>query len=204
VLAYSGIDPAKAVLTYEAAELENGDLQPYELPFKRFIMYVGQQPDYKNIRRLAAAHQKLLKKHPDLGLVLVGRKAKDTLKNESYFKAKGYTNIHFTGYIDDPRKHWLYTNTAAYVFPSLMEGFGLPPLEAMLGGAPVAASNASCIPEILGEAAEYFDPLSIDDMVAATMRVIDNPERREQLIKKGTAQVKKYSWRRMAQQTHEV
>ena len=85
-----------------------------------------------------------------------------------------------------------------------MEGFGLPPLEAMAYGTPVVSSNASCMPEILGDAAEYFNPLDTDDMAAAIERVITNPKRRRVLIKKGTAQVAKYSWRRMAEETHAV
>ena len=104
----------------------------------------------------------------------------------------------------DEQRDWLLTKTAAYVFPSLMEGFGLPPLEAMAYGTPVVSSNASCMPEILGDAAEYFDPLDTDDMAAAIERVITNPKRRRALIKKGTAQVAKYSWRRMAEETHAV
>ena len=80
----------------------------------------------------------------------------------------------------------------------------MPPLEAMAYGTPVVSSNASCMPEILGDAAEYFDPLDVNDMAAAIERVISDPEKRRALIAKGSAQVAKYSWKRMAEETLQV
>ena len=201
---FAGINQNKVIVTHEAAETDITTTKPYELPFKRFIMYVGQQPDYKNIRRLGDAHQKLLDRHPDLGLVLVGKKADDTLANEAYFTDKGYKNIHFTGFIPDEQRDWLLQHTDGYVFPSTMEGFGLPGLEAMAAGAPVISSDATCLPEVYGDAAEYFDPRDTDDMAAAIERVISDDKLRKELIKLGTKQVARYSWKRMAEQTHAV
>ena len=85
-----------------------------------------------------------------------------------------------------------------------MEGFGLPGLEAMGYGAPVASSNATCLPEVYGDAALYFDPLSVDDIAAVTERYLTNPELRDQQVALGYEQFKKYSWKRMAEQTLEV
>ncbi len=199
------IPDSKIPVIYESGEvLKNKKLVPYPVPFDRFIMYVGQQPDYKNLRRLAEAHQKLLVDHPGLGLVFVGRMNDDTVYNKALYEKRGYKHIHFTGFIEDPQRDWLFTKAEAYVFPSLMEGFGLPPLEAMAYGTPVVSSQASCMPEILGEAAEYFDPLDIDDMVRAINRVLSDKTLRQQMIKKGYNQVAKYSWRRMAEETHAV
>ncbi|MES2876037.1 MAG: glycosyltransferase family 1 protein [Patescibacteria group bacterium] len=204
IVSFAKIDPVKVHVTLLATEPPVSTLAPYELPFKCFIMYVGQQPDYKNVRRLGDAHQKLLETHPDLGLVLVGKKADDTKANEAYFEKKAYKNIHFTGFIPDEQRDWLMTQCDAYVFPSLMEGFGLPGLEAMAAEAPVVSSNATCLPEVYGDAAEYFDPKSTDDMAQAIERVISDEELRNKLITNGHKQVAKYSWRRMAQQTHDV
>ena len=205
VLSFAHIPDGKIRVTPLAAEVpETTELTAYELPFKRFILYVGQQSDYKNIRRLGDAHQKLLADNPDLGLVLVGKKAVDAQTNERYFQAQGYKNIHFTGFIPDTQRDWLMKHTAAYVFPSLMEGFGLPGLEAMAVGTPVVSSNATCLPEVYGEAAEYFNPFDTDDMAAAINRVITDKKLRERLIAAGHTQVRKYSWRRMAEQTHQV
>lgn len=201
---FAGIPESKVTVTYEAADVFIDKLEPFTHPFKQFIMYVGQQSDYKNIRRLGDAHQKLLQKHPDLGLILVGKKTAAHKKNEAYFNEKGYKNILFTDFIPDEQRDWLFTRCAAYVFPSLMEGFGLPALEAMGYGAPVASSSATCLPEVYADAAHYFDPLDIDDMARAIDDIITNADLRASLIEKGYAQNKKYSWKRMAEQTHAI
>src|SRR5690606_23289315 len=154
-----------------------------------------------NIKRLGDAHQQLLKTHPDLGLILVGKKNDAIRSNEAYFESKGYKNILFTDFIPDQQRDWLYTHAAAYIFPSLMEGFGLPGLEAMGYGAPVVSSNATCLPEVYGDAAHYFDPRSVDDMARAIDEVLTDEILRRRLIGNGYAQLGRYSWERMAKQT---
>jgi glycosyltransferase involved in cell wall biosynthesis len=203
-VAYAGISPDKVTVTYEAADISVDKLTPYKHPYKQFIMYVGQQSDYKNIRRLGDAHQKLLEDHPDLGLILVGKKNAGLKKNEGYFVAKSYKNILFTDFISDEERDWLFNQCNVYVFPSLMEGFGLPGLEAMGHGAPVVSSNATCLPEVYGDAAHYFNPLDVDDIARAVDDVLTDGALRAELIRKGHDQLKKYSWKRMAQQTHDV
>ena len=121
-----------------------------------------------------------------------------------YFKDNNYQHIHFTDFIPNTQRDWLYTNAAAYIFPSLMEGFGLPGLEAMGYGAPVISSNATCLPEIYGDAANYFNPNNTDDIARAIDEVISNKRLRNDLIQKGYEQIKKYSWQRMAEETHDV
>ncbi len=204
LLAFVDIPEEKVTVIYEAADLQTNVVKPYKQPFKQFIMYVGQQSDYKNIKRLAAAHQQLLLQYPDLGLILVGKKNTSTQINEEYFIKKGYKNILFTDFIDDEQLNWLYTHASAYVFPSLMEGFGLPGLETMLHGTPLISSDATCLPEIYGDAAYYFDPLDISDISRAIDEVLRNDPLRLELIKEGYKQVKKYSWKKMAIQTHKV
>lgn len=204
LIEFAGISPDKITVTYEAADVFIDTLTPYQHPFKQYILYVGQQSDYKNIRRLGDAHQKLLAKHPDLGLILVGKKNASITSNEKYFTNKNYKNIHFTGFIPNNQRDWLYTNAAAYIFPSLMEGFGLPGLEAMGYGAPVISSNATCLPEVYGDAALYFDPINTDDIASSIDKVLTDNNLRDSLIKKGHQQIKKYSWKRMAEQTHHV
>lgn len=201
---FSGIPREKTALTYEAADIHPDTLEAYPHPFSQFILYVGQQSDYKNIRRLGDAHQRLLERYPDLGLILVGKKNPPIRKNEAYFTSKRYRNILFTDFIPDSQRDWLYTKATVYAFPSLMEGFGLPGLEAMGYGAPVASSSATCLPEVYGDAALYFDPLSVDDIAAVIERYLTNTELRQRQIELGYEQFKKYSWKRMAEQTLDI
>lgn len=209
VVAFAGIPKNKVVVTPESADAPDVKPLPYdELIDKRYIMYVGSQSDYKNIRRLISAHQALQAEQPDLKLVLVGKttgvNGRPAGTNKTWVEQNGFKNIIFTGFVPDEKLSWLYTNTSAYVFPSLSEGFGLPGLEAMLHGAPVVSSNATCLPEVYGDAAEYFDPLDTSDMASAIRRVVSDTNRRDELIRAGHTQAKKYSWKRMAEQTHQV
>lgn len=201
---FSGISESKITVTLEGADVFTDKIKKYKHPFKHYLLYVGQQSDYKNIRRLGDAHQQLLEKYPDLGLILVGKKTAAHLKNEAYFRRKQYKNIHFTDFVENSQRDYLFKNCSVYVFPSLMEGFGLPGLEAMGYGAPVASSNASCLPEVYGDAAHYFNPTSADDIARAITDILENPSLRKALIQKGYKQLKKYSWKRMAQQTYNI
>lgn len=201
---FPDINPDKIHLIYEASDVSNIPPKKYYLPFSKYILYVGQQSDYKNIKRLGDAHHLLSTKYPTLGLVLVGKKNAAALANEKYFKERGYNNILFTGFVEDNELNWLYSNAQAYIFPSLMEGFGLPGLEAMGHGTPVVSSNATCLPEIYGQAAHYFDPHDTSDMAEAIEQVLTDDHIRTRLAKAGYKQIKKYSWKKQAQETHKL
>lgn len=195
----------KVVVTYEAAE--KFDEKPKivrEYKDKDFIMYVGRAEPYKNNRALIEAHQKLLAAYSDLRLVIVGKIDEQRQKDMEWAKKRGYKNIDFVGFMSDGELAWLYQHCRAYVFPSFMEGFGLPPLEAMVYGAPVVSSLKTCLPEVLGDAAVYFDPSSVDEMADKIMEVLSNEPLRKQMITKGQKRVQMYSWERMAEQTLEV
>ncbi len=204
MLEFSPVPKEKITVTYEATDVASGSSRSYKLPYKRFILYVGNQSDYKNIKRLGDAHQRLLKRYPDLGLVLVGAKNQAALNNEKYFKKHNYKNILYTGYLPDDQLNWVYAHATAYTFASLMEGFGLPALEAMGHGLPVVSSNATCLPEVYGDAAYYFDPKNVESMARAIDDVLSSDKIRRDLAAKGYSQVKKYSWKKMAEQTHAV
>lgn len=204
IIEHYKINKNKITTTYLAANTDNYSSEKMNLPFKKYLLYVGQQSDYKNVRRLIEAHQKLLKTYPALGLVLVGKRDTLAIRNEQWVQRQNYRNILFTGFVDDEQLNYLYQHCLAYVFPSLMEGFGLPGLEAMLQGAPVASSKNTCLPEVYGNAAHYFDPTSVEDMSQKIKEIIEDKTLRQRLIKAGHKQVKKYSWQTMAQQTHAV
>lgn len=202
---FTTVTDKKITVIYEASDVATVAPKKYsDLPFKKYILYVGQQSDYKNIKRLGDAHQLLQAKYPDLGLVLVGKKNKATEINETYFNDKKYQNIHFTNFVNDAQLSWLYAHAEAYVFPSLMEGFGLPGLEAMGYGTPVISSNTTCLPEVYGQAAHYFNPIDTSDMADAISQVLDSDVLRTRLAKAGYKQIKKYSWEKQAKETHAV
>jgi glycosyltransferase involved in cell wall biosynthesis len=190
--------------------LESGDSiddKPKEMPElidKQFIMYVGRPTPHKNLERLIDAFETLQAEHPDLRLVLAGKTDANYRRIARLVKRRDIQNIVFTDFISDGQLRWLYEHCAAYVFPSLSEGFGLPGLEAMSHGAPVVSSNATCLPEVHGEAAHYFDPLDVEDMTRAINDVLTDETLRQDLISRGAKQVKKFSWERMARQTLDV
>ncbi len=168
----------------------------------KFLLFVGSAFPHKNLKTLVDAHKLLQEKYPDLKLFFAGKKEYYYELLDSYIEQNTNTDMVKTlGFVNDASLKWLYEHCQAYVFPSLSEGFGLPPLEAMTYGAPVIASNASCIPEVCGPAAEYFDPHSPADMAEKISKVLDDKALHAELVEKGYEQIKKFSWHRMAEQT---
>lgn len=198
----TGISDRKVSVTYESAD----DLSPKpravtRLQNRPFLLYVGRAEPYKNNRNLIRAHQLLLSKLPDLQLVIVGKK--DTFRDRdiAWVGEQGYKNVVFYGYADNAELAWMYRHCQAYVFPSFMEGFGLPGLEAMRHQAPVVSSDSTSLPEIYGTAALYFDAHNHIDMAAKIEQVVTDPQLAAELRQKGSQQAAKYSWLRMAEQT---
>jgi glycosyltransferase involved in cell wall biosynthesis len=109
--------------------------------------------------------------------------------------------IHLLGWVDDALLDGLYRAADCFVFPSLAEGFGLPVLEAMLRGAPVACSNATSLPEVAGDAALLFDPLDVDAIAVSMRRILDDPELADRLRAAGLKRAKRFSWDEAARQT---
>src|SRR5581483_12311440 len=196
IVRYAGVNPGKIQVIPLAADVITNQPEAFPgLVGKRFIMYVGRPMPHKNLGRLIEAFQKLQARHPDLNLVLAGKKDKNYANVEADAKRHGIKNLIFTGRVSDGQLRWLYENCAAYVFPSLSEGFGLPGLEAMAHGAPVVSSDATSLPEVYGEAARYFDPRDVNAMADAINQVLTDKNLRDGLIKRGYEQVKRYSWR---------
>lgn len=197
---------SKISVTYEATEPElSAKAQKPRNITKPFIFHVGSPFPHKNIERLVDAFTELKQNHPDLQLVLAG-------KQEFYFnrledRIASHPNkedIIVTGFVSDGELKWLYENAECYVLPSLSEGFGLPGLEAMVHSCALASSNATCLPEIYGDAAHYFDPESTEDMTMKIGELLTNKPLREKLIKAGHKQVKKFSWQKMAELTLQI
>jgi len=206
VAKFTRINPNKIIITYLAADEILEPAKPVlDLQGKDFLFYVGRPQPHKNLSRLIEVFALLKKTHPNLLLVLAGRKDQvyDSYVQEAEELGVGGSVI-FTGYVSESQLKWLYRSCKAYVFPSLSEGFGLPGLEAMVHRAPVVSSTATCLPEIYGDAAWYFNPLDKFDMQQSIEEVLTNKELRNKLIRAGREQAKKYSWAKMAEQTLEV
>jgi glycosyltransferase involved in cell wall biosynthesis len=203
---YAHINSNKVTITYLAAEDLEGEPEPIsQLQDKEFIMYTGRPQPHKNLYRLIEAFSKMREKHPKLLLVIAGKKDPSYNSYISYIERLGISDsVVFTDFIPDKQLKWAFRNTKAYIFPSLSEGFGLPGLEAIHYGAPLVCSNATCLPEVYGEAAHYFNPTNVNDMATKIDEVLSNPKLRSALVEKGKKQVKKYSWKRTAEQTLEV
>lgn len=201
---FARLSHKRITVTHEAgveADADASEPYPIEGPF---LLYVGNYYSYKNVWNLVLAHQELRRDIPDLKLVLAGKLHAPALRLRERAESAGYQGLEFTDFIPDSQRNWLYAHCAAYVFPSLKEGFGLPGLEAMTYGAPVVSSNASCLPEVFADAAEYFDPTDVTDMASQIGKVLRDHQLRESLRVRGTARTRDFSWERMARQTLEV
>src|SRR6185437_16647875 len=110
-------------------------------------------------------------------------------------------HVHFTGYVPEADLPALYSGAEAFVFPSLYEGFGMPPIEAMACGTPVIASNVSSLPEVVGDAALLVDPLDVDAIAEAIHRVLTDHDLADDLRNRGLARAKQFTWERAARET---
>lgn len=171
---------------------------------KKIILYVGNKKPHKNLETLLKAFYKSKLKKNSL-LIFVGRDF-DNYKNLNILsrKLKLDDYIIHTGTITDEELVYFYNLADLFVFPSLYEGFGLPPLEAMACGTPVVSSNTSSMPEILGDAAYFVNPKSVDELKNAIDEVLDNDELRDKLIKKGLERVKLFTWDKCINRTIKI
>ncbi len=205
VVDYTGIKPDKVTVAYLAADKIKESSVPIKgLRDKKFIMYVGRPMPHKNLWRLIEAYDLLKPMYPDLYLVLAGKLDNNYIAIKQRVKKAAISGVIFADFVSEGQLKWLYENTRVYVFPSLSEGFGLPGLEAMAHGAPVVSSNATCLPEVYGDAARYFDPLDKFAISQAIADVLSDTGLRKSLIANGYKCVAKYSWQHMAEQTLEV
>lgn len=178
---------------FSKLDIEKSDRGQMELKHP-YILSVGSIDPRKNLKRLIKAFLDL--KRSDLSLYLIGAynpNFKSDPELDSLLKMNS-GRIVFLGYRTDAELIYLYQNALCFVYPSLYEGFGLPPIEAMSNNCPVITSNISSLPEICGDAALYCDPFSIDDIVEKLNEMIGNSKTRQDCILKGKENAKKYSW----------
>jgi glycosyltransferase involved in cell wall biosynthesis len=200
------VDPAKISVIYHASSL-SADVENLESDANLsdpYILYVGGRGGHKNFDRLLKAYaiSKQLKNH--FKLVCFGG---DPLSQREISLAQelGLSEGTLTRIIgDDSTLASLYKSAVAFVYPSLYEGFGIPLLEAMSLHCPVICSNTSSLPEVAGDAAEYFDPYDLESMANSLEKMVFSSDLRNDLVKRGIERVKQFSWDTCAKKTQEV
>ncbi|OLN32160.1 glycosyltransferase family 4 protein [Desulfosporosinus metallidurans] len=165
-----------------------------------FVLTIGGNEPRKNVDRLVKVFQHL-SKNPGVDLAVIGGSWRGTKLSENI---RGANNIFFLGPVDQQELVSLYSMAELFVFPSLYEGFGLPVLEAMACGTPVAASNTSSIPEVAGDAAMLFDPQDEEEMSKIVTGILESRETREELSLKGLERAKMFTWENTLMRTMEI
>jgi glycosyltransferase involved in cell wall biosynthesis len=213
LIRYFQVPEDKITVTHLAADecfrpLPSNNIQrfrdKYRLDFP-FILYVGTLEPRKNLPTLIKAFYYLKKKNISHKLVIAGGKG---WKYDSIFQMISNLNlmkdIHFTGYVPKEDLPLLYNAADAFVYPSLYEGFGLPPLEAMACGCPVITSNTSSLPEVVGDAGITINPCDYDKLAETVDNVISDSELKIQLSKMGQARAAEFSWKKCADKTLKI
>ena len=211
----TNVRPEKIVVVYNAID-ERFGVTPSEEAVARvreryqldhgFVLYAGTIKPHKNLVRLIEAFDGLRKRgFDDLTLLIIGDEiSKLPALRRAVHSHKLHKHVRFLGYLPDDTLAILYRLASVFVFPSLYEGFGLPPLEAMASGTPVVTSNVSSLPEVAGGAAVLVDPYDVESIVDGIASVLSNPVLREELRAKGIARARDFSWERSVARTREI
>lgn len=203
------VDPVLLGLgqTRRPAALPEAELRAkYELGSRPVILCIAHALAHKNVPRLFDALAQQFPNGTDSPMMVVVGHAgleQDKLRDHAVALNIG-DRVRFTGWIDQGELEGLFELATLFAYPTLLEGFGLPVLEAMERGVPVACSNTTSLPEVAGDAAELFDPTDTAAIGAAMARIIDNPELRASLIKRGHERAAEFTWQRTALGTIDV
>lgn len=199
------IDPAKIVVTYDGVGADfkpvpesqrNVTLQRYNIK-QPYFLAVGNLQPRKNIARLISAYDELRNGKPKVEhqLIIVGKKAWKYNPIFSEARSSRWSDdIIFTDYVPVADLAAIYSGATVFIYPTLFEGFGLPPLEAMACGTPVITSNCSSLPEVVGEAAIKINPFDVSEIAQAMIELVGDHEKVDSLIKKGKRQAAKFKW----------
>jgi len=197
ILEYFNIDAGKIDVVHHGYNLPGTELPVNTIG--RYLLFVGERGYYKNFKTFAEAATPLLKEQHDLKLVCVGKPF--TKDEQSHVSRLGIADQSMTITADNKKLDELYGHALVFVNPSLYEGFGMSILEAFANGCPVCLSNASCFPEIAGNAGVYFDPNDISSILEAIRKVIGNEGFRNEMITAGNERLAAFSWEKAARET---
>ncbi len=212
IIDWSGVSENKVSVVYNGVpeqfrpvedETELEDVRArYGLP-RRFVLAVGSTEPRKNIRTAIEAFALIRRVRPELSLAVTGVDY-CRVGSGSAFAGLDPEGVIFAGYVRDADMPALYSLAEALLFPSLYEGFGLPPLEAMACGTPVVTSSTTSLPEVAGDAAMLVDPTSAGELAAALEMVLDSDSVRRELVKKGLRRAAQFSWEMTARETRKI
>jgi glycosyltransferase involved in cell wall biosynthesis len=204
LLRYLPISEDRITIIPHASEIDislsYGDEPVPEIPY---FLYVGSRGSYKNFDRLLKSFANVVTTTPDLRLCIVGPPLTDRevlLIND----LKLSSHLQHFGFSSDRHLAKLYRCSLAFVYPSLYEGFGIPPLEAMSCGTPAIVANTSSLPEVVADAGLLFNPHSTDELVDCLRFILDNPSERDRLVLKGAERAKQFSWDKTVGKTLDV
>ena len=205
IVRFLGIDPEKIrIINHGSSFVADARLRGGNMGApSRYILFIGKRDGYKNFKVLVGAFGKLADQMGNVHLVCAGG-GRFSRSERALFRARGIDDrvMYFDG-THEIMTH-LYMNAMAFVFPSLYEGFGIPVLEAFACACPVILSATSSFPEVAGEAAIYFDPLSEQALGEALKVVVSSESKRQDMIVKGSEQLKKFSWDKTVRETTTV
>jgi glycosyltransferase involved in cell wall biosynthesis len=194
---YLGYDEFAHPATDQGGVKVREGLRPY-------LLYVGSRGGYKNFAALLRAFASSAYLRDGFSILCFGG-GPMVAEERALLRQLGLSEVHVRQVGGDDRMlAAMYMDAAAFVYPSLYEGFGIPPLEAMSMGCPVICSNATSIPEVVGDAGEYFNPVESEAIRVAIERVLQSNDRRRELVTKGHARRAMFSWERCASETHDV
>ena len=171
-----------------------------------FVLYAGNIKPHKNLERLIESFH-MLRRHgfDEVKLLIIGDEiSKYATLRRAVHRYKLHKHVRFFGFVSDQTLAALYRMAEVFVFPSLYEGFGLPPLEAMASGTPVITSNVSSLPEVVGDAALLIDPYEPGAIADAMHRVLSDATLRASLRERGLARVREFSWERSIGRLREI
>ena len=205
---YEGADGRFKKAAYDSDERKK-IWEKYEIA-EPFLIYVGNVYPYKNVDKLLEAMKWIATNQLDpeiqkLMLYIACSRSVFYDRIEQKIKREGLVGkVRMLGFVPDEELPYLYSGALSYITASLSEGFGITGIEAMACGAPVLSSNRSCLPEVYGKAALYFDPENMSEISQRILEVVRSSGLRKELKAKGEKQIKKYSWEKMARETLQV
>lgn len=199
---YPEINPEKIVVIHHGNSIKIDQNVKVDLP-KNYLLFVGSRADYKNFKFLVNSIQNILKDNPDLTLIAAGGGHFND-EEINFIESLGLENqVVQKDFKENELGHY-YKNAQCFIFPSLYEGFGIPVLESMACGCPIILSNSSSFPEVAEEAGIFFESNSEKDLQEKVNMILSNKTIREEYIKKGLEQVKKFDWNIAAEECLKV